>query len=120
MARDAGQRLADILEAAGDLLGIAADLDDDSFQALPHGDRIAFRAMKNALAEIGEAVKMLPGEFTARHLEVDWKGFAGLRDIVAHQYFGLDTKRLLPVIKNEVPGLLAAVQEGLRLLDLDG
>ena len=119
MTRDAGQLLADIREAAVDLLGIAADLDDDSLQALPHGDRIAFRAIKNALAEIGEAVKMLPGEFKTRHPEVDWRGFAGLRDIVAHQYFGLDTKRLLPVIKDEVPGLLAAIQEGLRLLSKD-
>jgi uncharacterized protein with HEPN domain len=30
--------------------------------------------------------------------------------MVAHQYFGLDTRRLLPIIGNEVPALLAAVE----------
>jgi uncharacterized protein with HEPN domain len=41
---------------------------------------------------------------------VDWKGFAGLRDLVAHQYFGIDTSQLLPIIRDELPGLLTAVE----------
>lgn len=38
------------------------------------------------------------------------EGFAGLRDLVAHQYFGIDTSQLLPIIRDELPGLLAAVE----------
>jgi uncharacterized protein with HEPN domain len=30
--------------------------------------------------------------------------------MVTHQYFGLDTRRLLPIIRDEVPDLLAAVE----------
>jgi hypothetical protein len=30
--------------------------------------------------------------------------------MVMQQYFGIDTKRLLPVIMGEVPGLLAAAE----------
>jgi uncharacterized protein with HEPN domain len=43
-------------------------------------DRLAYRAVKNALAELGEAVKALPEDVRKRNPEVDWKGFAGLRD----------------------------------------
>ncbi len=77
---------------------------------------MAFRAMKNALTEIGEVVRTLLSEFKAQHPQVDWRGFAVLRDLNAHQYFSLDTKRLLPAVRDEVPGLLAAVEAGLRSL----
>jgi hypothetical protein len=79
-------------------------------RALPHADRMGFRAVKNALMELGEAVKALSEEVLQRHPTVDWKGFAGLRDMITHQYFGLDTQRLLPIIRDEVPGLLVAVE----------
>jgi uncharacterized protein with HEPN domain len=100
--RSVAERLLDIREAATDLRDIVADMDTDAFHALPHADRMAYRAVKNALAELGEAVKSIPEDIRKRHARVDWKGFAGLRDLVAHQYFGIDTSRLLPIIKNEI------------------
>ena len=108
--RSTAERLLDIRAAATDLRDIVADMDTEAFHTLPHADRLAYRAIKNALAELGEAVKALPEEVRKRHPEVDWKGFAGLRDLIAHQYFGIDTSRLLPIIRDELPGLLAAVE----------
>jgi hypothetical protein len=42
--------------------------------------------------------------------------------MIAHRYFGIDTERLLPIIKTEVPGLLAAVEQelGVESGDRDG
>jgi len=74
---------------------------------------MAHRAVKNALVEIGEAIKALPPEITHRRPGVDWRGLAGLRDVVSHGYFALDQERLWPVIRDEVPTLLAAVREEL-------
>ena len=112
--RSSAERLLDIREAATDLRDIVADMDTDAFHALPHADRLAYRAVKNALAELGEAVKALPEDVRKRNPEVDWNGFAGLRDMVAHQYFEIDVSRLLPIIRNELPGLLAAVESEAR------
>ena len=112
--RSSAERLLDIREAATDLRDIVADMDTDAFHALPHADRLAYRAVKNALAELGEAVKALPEDVRKRNPEVDWKGFAGLRDMVAHQYFEIDMSQLLPIIRNELPGLLAAVDSEVR------
>jgi uncharacterized protein with HEPN domain len=122
MVRDVQQRLMDIREAATDLLDFVADMETDAFHALPHADRMGYRAIKNALIELGEAAKAIPEEVRQRHPEVDWKGFAGLRDMIAHRYFGIDTERLLPIIKTEVPGLLAAVEQelGVESGDRDG
>ncbi len=90
-------------------MAFAGGLDEAAFTALPVVDRRTYRALKNALAEIGEAVKMLPPELLARHPDVDWRGWAGLRDVVSHQYFSLELVRLRPTVMDELPALLAAV-----------
>jgi uncharacterized protein with HEPN domain len=116
MVRDVRDRLTDIREAATDWLGFVADMETEAFHALPNADRMGYRAVKNALIELGEAAKTIPEEVRQRHPEVDWKGFAGLRDMIAHRYFGIDTSRLLPIIRTEVPGLLAAVERELGIV----
>ncbi len=115
MPRGLADRLADIRAASTDLRDFVADMETAAFHALPHADRMAFRAIKNALTELGEATKAIPDDVRQRHKEVDWKGFAGLRDLMAHRYFGIDTRRLLPVIRDEIPTLLAAVEQELGI-----
>lgn len=107
--RGARERLEDIRAAAEDALAFAGGLDEAEFAALPVADRRTYRALKNALTEIGEAVKLLPPELLARHPAVDWRGWAGLRDVVSHQYFSLQHSRLRPTVKDELPVLLLAV-----------
>ena len=120
MTRDQRDRLMDIKAAASDILDFVAGLDQDAFVALPQSDRRTWRAIKNALGEIGEAVKALPVEVPAGHREINWRGFAGLRDMVAHRYFGLELPRLWPTITDELPLLIAAVSTELARLPEDG
>ena len=117
MARSLEERLQDIRQAAIDLRDFIADMETAAFHALPHADRMGFRAVKNALTELGEAAKAIPDETRARYPDVDWKGFAGLRDMMAHQYFGIDTRMLLPIVRDEIPALLRAVESELQELD---
>lgn len=119
MPRSARDRLADIREAAVDLRDLVGSMETEVFHRIAQADRMRFRALKNALGELGEAVKALPAEIVLRHPGIDWKGFAGLRDMVAHQYFGLDVRRLLPIVRTEVPALLVAVEKELRANDPD-
>lgn len=108
--RGTRERLEDIRAAAGDALAFAGELDEAAFAVLAETDRRTYRALKNALAEIGEAVKLLPPELLGRHPGVDWRGWAGLRDLVSHQYFSLELPRLRPAVVDELPALLAAVE----------
>lgn len=114
--RDLADRLADIRTAAADVLTFVAGLDEEAFGALPATDRRTYRAIKNALAEIGEAIKQLPPGILAAHPDIDWRGFAGLRDVVAHQYFSVELPRLWPTVAEELPALLAAVETELGRL----
>jgi uncharacterized protein with HEPN domain len=113
LTRSTRERLNDIRDAARDLLDFVGTMESEVFHGLHATDRMAHRAMKNALAEIGEAIKALPPEIAARHPRVDWRGFAGLRDVVTHGYFGLEQERLWPVISDEVPSLIVAVEQEL-------
>ncbi len=54
---------------------------------------------------IGEAVKNLPDELKKEHPEIPWRDIAGLRDIVVHQYFGLDLELIWDVVEKDIPDL---------------
>lgn len=54
---------------------------------------------------IGEAAKNLPLEFRQKYPEIPWKDMAGMRDIIAHQYFGINFNRVWDTVKNLLPPL---------------
>lgn len=54
---------------------------------------------------IGEAVKKISPETRAEAKEIPWKQIAGLRDILIHEYFGVDIKLVWKVIRKDLPAL---------------
>lgn len=52
-----------------------------------------------------DAVKHLPEDLRAQHSAVEWKKIAGLRDILIHEYFGLDAEIVWDIVQNKVPAL---------------
>lgn len=58
---------------------------------------------------IGEACKNIPDYIRNQYPQIDWRGFAGLRDIITHQYFGIDYNVIWDTVINEVPPMYATV-----------
>ena len=101
----------DILEACGKIRRYLAGMTYEAFIA---DDRTRDAVIRN-LEVIGEAAKRLPDDVIARAPDVPWRKVRGMRDVLAHGYFGLDNNLLwstattkIDEIESAVRGLLAA------------
>ncbi len=63
---------------------------------------------------IGEAVKNISPNLKSQHKDIDWKNIAGMRDKIAHFYFGVNWDIVWPTIKSNLPILDKKLREILR------
>ncbi len=78
--------LLDILDNATKAERFVAGTTFDEFRA---NDEKVY-AVVHALQTIGEAARHLPSGLRQRYRETDWDDVVGMRDIVIHEYFGVD------------------------------
>jgi uncharacterized protein with HEPN domain len=93
--------LRDILEAAENVAFHIGDRSRERFL----GDRTARAAVLHELTVIGEAASRVPAEFRGRHPEVPWSKIVAFRNLVVHEYFGLDWPIVWDTATALVPGL---------------
>jgi uncharacterized protein with HEPN domain len=71
-------------------------------------------AVLRNLEVIGEAVQGLDDGSRSRAPDVPWRRIAGMRDVLIHEYFGVDLDVIWRVVEDEVPELLVVTG---RLID---
>jgi uncharacterized protein with HEPN domain len=59
---------------------------------------------------IGEAVKSIDDFFKAQHPAIPWHLMAGMRDVLIHEYFGVNPHRVWETIKKDLPELKNMLQ----------
>jgi uncharacterized protein with HEPN domain len=58
---------------------------------------------------IGEAVKRIPEEYRVQNPSIPWRVMAGFRDVLIHNYEGMDVKRVWQIVENGLPQVKQAV-----------
>jgi uncharacterized protein with HEPN domain len=101
MSRDFRVYLEDIVEAAGRIGEYTKGLSQDDFSQ----DRKTVDAVVRNLEVIGEAAKKVPDDVRQLASHIDWRKIAGLRDILIHQYFGIDLEIIWNIVTTKVADL---------------
>jgi uncharacterized protein with HEPN domain len=83
-------------------------------------DRKTQDAVIRNLEVIGQAVKDLGSDTLGARSDIPWKQIAGTRDILAHQYLGVDMRLVWNIVEEHLPKLEKAIkkiasQEGIKL-----
>jgi uncharacterized protein with HEPN domain len=60
---------------------------------------------------IGEATKNISTEFRNQHPEIPWRAMAGMRDVLIHNYMGVDLNIVWNTIERELPKIKRSLSE---------
>ena len=74
-------------------------------------------AIMRQLEIIGEATKRLSEALRAEYVAVPWRQIAGLRDILIHNYMGVDLNAVWEVTQGDIPALKAHIIIMLKEVD---
>jgi uncharacterized protein with HEPN domain len=104
MKRDWYILLEDIKTCCYNINDFVKDMDFEKFRS----DIRTRDAVIRNFEVMGEAVKLIPQDIKKKFPQIDWKGMARLRDVLIHQYFGINYKILwecimrAPEIRNQI------------------
>ena len=77
-------------------------------------DSKTFDAILMNIIVIGEMVAKLSDDFKNNHSEIEWWKIKSLRNIIAHEYFGVDAEEIWQILHNNIPPLKLFIQNKLN------
>ncbi len=110
MPRDPRLYLDEILEAIKRIREYSSGMTREQFVV----DHKTSDAVVRNLEIIGEASRALPESFHAMAPEIEWRKIIGMRNVIAHAYFGISLSIVWDIVAGKLPALELASQ---RLLN---
>jgi uncharacterized protein with HEPN domain len=102
-----------MVEACARVIEYTSGLDAAALRA----DRKTIDAVVRNLEVLGEAAKRVSNTLRALAPAIPWREIAGMRDVLIHDYFGIDLDIVCDVAFVKVPGLYQALGDLLRQFD---
>jgi uncharacterized protein with HEPN domain len=60
---------------------------------------------------IGEATKQIPDALRNKYPQIQWRAIAGMRDMIAHAYFNINTRIVWNVIQQDLQPLKNCIEQ---------
>ena len=105
--RDVRLYCADILDSGAAILEFVRDLTFEKFC----NDRKPCSAVIRKFEIIGGAVGKLPDELKGNRRDVEWQDIKDFRNLLSHEYFGVDLEIVWKIIEDDLPVLMNAIKE---------
>ena len=107
MSKDFSIYLDDVLDSIEMIKDYTEGMSEEDFREdVEKQDAVSYRLMV-----IGEAVKNIPEDVRQDYNEVPWREIAGMRDILIHQYSGVEVGRIWNVVEREILDLEEQIEE---------
>jgi len=103
--RDDRRRLLDIAEAIERIEKYASE-GREAFE----DDELIQNWILHHLQVIGEAARAISDELKNEHNEMPWQQIVGMRHILVHRYFEVDTDLIWSVVEDDVPALKQQIE----------
>ncbi|MDI6778611.1 MAG: DUF86 domain-containing protein [Bacteroidota bacterium] len=100
-------RLHHIFDA---ILEIETYIKKSSFEDFQNNSMMQFACIKQ-LEIVGEAANRLSDHFKNLYTEIEWREIVGMRNILIHEYFGVDEKIVWGIINRDIPELKIKVEQ---------
>ena len=111
--REAKLYLLDIKNAIRKIQKYVADV---SYEQFSQNDEKIDAVIRN-LEIIGEAARCIPQRIKQKYSGINWQDIAGMRNIIAHEYFGVDLAIIWKTIKENLPELGNKIEQIIVELD---
>lgn len=107
MSRDWRLYLDDLVAACEKVLRYTKGMSKQEFSR----DDRTFDAVMRNLEIIGEASKHVAQEEPAQNLQVEWRKIVALRNIISHEYFGIDEDIVWDIVSSKIQPLLTEIKK---------
>jgi uncharacterized protein with HEPN domain len=104
--RDWRFRVRDILAAVKAVSAYTASMTYEEFVA----DARTRDAVVRNLMTMGESVRWIPDAILDEHPSVPWRTMRGVRNVVVHEYFGVDDAVLWQTVRGDLPPLVPLLE----------
>ena len=105
--RQVDDYLNDINEAIEDIKKFIGNISYEEFIA----DKKTTNAVIRSLEVLGEATKNIPLIIRKQHPDIPWSQMAGMRDVLIHNYMGVDLMTVWKVITERLPDLQSKIEK---------
>jgi len=74
-------------------------------------DRKTYMAVIREFEIIGEAVKNIPDNIKTKYPDIQWRDIVDFRNLLIHQYFGVDLEIVWKTIHEDLPPLKNTIED---------